>query len=210
MHKAVDCCLTILVTLLLSLAALAQDNAPKPKVSKDPMTAEQVAVYRAALRYYMNGHDGALNLAKQTEPLDRSGPFWDEGCVKSLDLEPPGKSAAVVHLLSPAVALSAKMVLVDPDAQSQIVKENDPGRLIKSAIDDGAKVSDKQVGDAVEKAFHTALFTFSEIVFDKQHRHAVLSYSFHCGELCGHGSTLVLKKTNGKWRTAKLCGGWVS
>jgi hypothetical protein len=209
MAKAFERSLRLLVTLLVSLPALTQDDPPKPKVSNDPMTAEQIAVYRVALRYYIKGGDGALNLAKKTEPLDRSGPFWDEGFLQSLDLEPPN-SELVVHRLDPAIALNPRMVLVDPDAQFQTVQENDPGKLIEGAIAEGKKVSDKQIENAVKKAFQTALFTFSEIVFDKQHRHAVLSYSFSCGGLCGHGGILVLKKTKGKWRTARLCGNWIA
>jgi hypothetical protein len=102
------------------------------------------------------------------------------------------------------------VVLVDPDAQTQTVKENDPQKLVKRGIEDGEKVTDEQIGDAVKTAFKTGLFTLSEIVFDARHRNAVVSYSFYCGELCGHGNLVILKKVGAKWKIKKQCGGWVS
>jgi len=69
----------------------------------------------------------------------------------------------------------------------------------------------KSVEDAVRNAFATGLFSMSEIAFDKDHHHAVVSYSFWCGFLCGHGKTVVFEKVNGMWRnTNRNCGGWVS
>jgi hypothetical protein len=66
------------------------------------------------------------------------------------------------------------------------------------------------VDQSLKRAFGSALFELSEIVFDKEHRRAVVSYSFVCGELCGNGSTLVLNKVGQGWKVAKRCGGWVS
>jgi hypothetical protein len=203
-------CAIGLMSLGLSVVAAAQDNAPKPRVSKSPLTSEQVAVYRAVLEDYTKGNDGALNLANRTEPLEEPGPFFDKGCVKGLALENNAQSVPVVHQLDRAVALNEKMVLVDPDRQEKKIEENDPQKLVNRAIDDGERVTEKQLDSSVRQAFATGLFTLSEIVFDKQHRHAVLAYSFVCGGLCGHGKTLALKKVGQKWRITKRCGGWIS
>ncbi len=75
------------------------------------------------------------------------------------------------------------------------------------SIDDHEKVTEHQLDDSVKKAFETGLFTLSEIVFDKQHRRAVVAYSFVCGGLCGNGNTLVLKKIGQRWKISKRCGG---
>jgi len=209
MRKGLRTYLIVSWSVVVSAIAIAQD-APKPRVSNDPMTAEQIAIYRAVLENYLKGSERGLNLAKQTEPLERSGPFWDEHCTKSIALEPAPPARALVHTLDPAVAPSDKVVLVDPDAQTQTVKENDPQKLVKRAIEDGEKVTDEQIGDAVKTAVKTGLFTLSEIVFDAWHRNAVVSYSFYCGELCGHGNLVILKKVGAKWKIKKQCGGWVS
>ena len=72
-----------IVFLSLSFCAVSQDNSPKPQVSGEPLTTEQIAVYRVVLKDYMNGSDGALNLANLTEPFDQLG----EACLKGLRLE---------------------------------------------------------------------------------------------------------------------------
>jgi hypothetical protein len=54
---------------------------------------------------------------------------------------------------------------------------------MKRAIDDREEVTEKQVDDSVKRAFETGLFTLTEIIFDKQHRRAVVAYSFVCGGL---------------------------
>jgi hypothetical protein len=200
----------VMASLVMSVAVATQEDAPKPKVSKDPLTAEQIAVYRAVLRGYTNGSDGKLNVANKTEPLDQSGPFFDKSCMKGLELDPGESSVPVVHQLDPVVAANKKFVLVDPDRQEQKVKENDPQNLMKRAIDDGEKVSDKQIENSVKQAFASGLFTLTEIRFDKQHRYAVVAYSFVCGGLCGHGNTLILKKVDQGWKVSKRCGGWIS
>jgi hypothetical protein len=200
----------VMGSLGLSMAAAAQDNAPKPKVSKDPLTAEQIAVYRAVLEDYRNGFDGALNVASKTEPLDQSEPTLDKACMKGLELENTGNSVSFVHELSSAVAVSPKIVLVDPDRQQKKVEENDPQKLMKRAIDDGERVTEKDLDNSLKQAFATGLFTLTEIIFEKHHRRAVVAYSFVCGGLCGHGNTLVLEKVGQKWKISKRCGGWIS
>ena len=73
--------------------------------------------------------------------------------------------------------------LVDPNEQKKEVEKNDPGKAIRKGI---------SVDDAVRNGFAHALFTLSEIWFDKDHEHAIVSYRFWCGSLCGNGGTEVL------------------
>jgi hypothetical protein len=184
---------------------------PKREASGVALTTEQVGVYREVLRDYVGKSDGVLNLADTTYILDLAGSFGiDSRCLQGIKLEPSGSSTATVHDLSPAVTLSPKMKLVNPDEQEKKIEMNDPQILVKSAIDEHAEVTDKQVEDSVKRAFETGLFSFSEIRFDKQHRIAVVQYGFACGRLCGHGRTLVLKKSGDKWKIKRRCGGWVS
>jgi hypothetical protein len=177
-------------------------------VSKDPLTAEQIAVYRAVLVDYTQGEDTKLNIADATEPFSM-GFGVERGCLKEFVI-PVKFGSKIVHRVDAAVILNSDMVLVDADKQSDLVKKKDPGILVSRAIDDHEEVSDKEVEESVKQAFATGLFTLSEIVFNKQHTRAVVQYSFVCGELCGNGSTLVLKKVRGKWMKSKTCGDWVS
>lgn len=203
----------LLAFLLLSLVATPiQDDEPKPVLSQDPLTAEQIAVYRAMLADYTKDEDGALNIANVTDPFGGglTDPALAEGCPKEGGVPPKSSPTAIVHRMDPSVALNAKMVLVDPDQQLAIVKKNDPQHLVNSAIEDHAPVSDNDVEKSVNKAFSTGLFSFSEIIFNKKHTKAILQYSFSCGRLCGNGGMVLLQKVGNHWKVKKLCGGWVS
>lgn len=195
-----------MLTLGPSLAAAPQNGAPKPRVSNDPLTAEQVAVYRALLEDYTKGMNGTLNLANNTEPLAES----DGSCLKG-NLDRAGSSVPIVHQLNPALVLNSKFVLVDPDRQAELVRENDPRNLPMGAIDKPQEPFTKQVADSVNRMFDAShLLTLSEILFDKQHRRAVVAYRIECYGLCGGGDTLVLKRVGKRWRVDKRCWGWVS
>jgi hypothetical protein len=198
------------VSIALSLTSATQEDPQKLRLSDDSLTLEQVAVYRAVLKDYTKKSDTKLNLANKTEPLDQSSPMFDKGCFAGFQIDITQPSRSAVHRIDPTLVLNTPITLVDPDQQRQTIEENDPQNLVKKAIDDGEKVTDVQLDRSVKKAFESGLFTFSEIVFDKEHSHAVVAYSFVCGFLFGHGNTLVLKKIGKEWRVTKTCGGWVS
>ena len=121
-----------------------------------------------------------------------------------------GTSVHVVHKLDSLLAGNPQLVLVQRQQQEQEIQGNDPQKLIKKAIDGHEKATDKELDKSTKKAFETGLFTLSEIVFDKLHKHAVVAYSFVCGGLCGNGNTLLLEKVGKKWKISKSCGAWVS
>lgn len=193
------------VVLLATAAfAMSQDKPTRPVVSQESLTSEEVSIYRTVLKDYLKGSQSTLNVAAVTEPLDES-----DDCVKQVRFANPSAPPSVVHRLEPSIS-AAKITLVDPERQRNAVKENDPQNLMKKAIDEHERVTDEQLEQSVKQAFRTGLFTFSEIAFDKEHRRAVVSYSFVCGMLCGHGNTMVLKRTGQSWKIAKRCGGWIS
>src|SRR5208283_4185683 len=115
------------------------------------------------------------NLADQTVPLQTSGPMGDEECAKGLLMGPV--STAVVQRFRaqdlPQLG-SENIALVDPDRQKKEVAENDPGKTIGEG---------RSIEDAVRNGFAHGLVTLSEIHFDKDHTHAIVSYSFFCGSL---------------------------
>lgn len=182
---------------------LSQDRPPKPKVSKDAMTDEQLAVYRAVLNDYMKDSPGALNLSSKTHPLE-----FDTGCVQGFSPDQTGNSVPVVHVF--AAAPAPHVVLVDPEQQESKVRENDPQNLMKKAIDEREPVTDEQLNKSLKLAFSTGLFSVSEIIFNKGHRSAMVDYRFWCGSLCGHGNTLVLEKARNGWKLRKTCSSWIS
>lgn len=57
---------------------------------------------------------------------------------------------------------------------------------------------------------HERLLRLSDIAFDARHQYAVVNYSYHCGFLCGEGSTVVFKKVGNRWKHLRSCVEWMS
>ena len=195
-------CLVLLVLSALRLASGQQSQEAKTIVSDRSLTTEQLAIYKTMLASWFEGEKISGNLAIQTEPLDIKADYWDSSCFKGLLLE--NISPGIVHRFR-AEDLdslgSGALRLVDPEDQSKVIHEHDPG----NAIRDG-----KPVDDAVEDGFSHGLLTLSEIRFDKTHTHALVQFSFRCGMLCGHATPMLLEKKNGIWKRKAMCGGYVS
>jgi hypothetical protein len=123
-------------------------------------------------------------------------------CLRGIELQNLASVGHTFHVLTRNVLTVKNTTLVDPEKQSEIVRENDPDKTMRKG---------KSVSEAVNGAYSTALFSLSEIAFDKKNRHAVVSYSYWCGALCGNGSTLVFEKVGSSWKKMdRHCGGWIS
>ena len=183
----------------------ASSTSNKPVKATTPLSADEVAIYNAVLRHYSGNQDAALNVSQTTYPLDPGSPMsglQGAECLKGIQLENLSTASSSFHELPPEVLPGKRMKFVDPKKQARVVHSNDPGHTIRRG---------QSVKDAVETAFSTALFSMSEIAFDKEHRFGVVSYRFWCGSLCGNGSTLVFEKVNGEWRNAeRSCGAWIA
>jgi hypothetical protein len=159
------------------------------KIAKNvtPLAADEIAIYRAVIKQWLSDGRESLNVSATTYPLDarshRSGMGCD--CLRGIYLE-TSRAFDSFHELPTDVLPGKKMTLVDPEKRAAIVRADD--------------------GD-----YASGLFSLSEIAFDRDHRYAVVSYSFWCGDLCGQGATLVFEKIGGSWRTTnRFCGGWIS
>jgi hypothetical protein len=109
------------------------------------------------------------------------------------------------HKLDPSMVSDTKVVLVDPELQERVIKENDPQKLMKKAIDYHEKVTREQFEESLKQASQSGLFTLSEVVFDREHHRAAVAYSFACGMSCGDDNTVLLKKSGQDWRVTKKC-----
>lgn len=199
-------CTVLLFLLGPPLAVAQQKEAPKPRISNNPLTAEQVAVYRALLEDYHDGTNGVINLANTTVPLKN----YETACLAG-SIYDTESSVPIVHQLNSAILITGRFVLVDPDRQEQVARESDLPSLPDGIFDAPTVPFTKQVDDWQKRVFDIlSHLTLSEIAFDKHHRHAVVAYDFVCPGLCGHGSTLILKRAGQKWAITKRCGQWVS
>ena len=50
----------------------AQEEPSKPVLSNSPLTADEVAIFRAVLKDYLKGSHGVMQLADTTAPTDQS------------------------------------------------------------------------------------------------------------------------------------------
>lgn len=189
----------VLVTLIIAPLALPADK--KPQISQSPMDADQIAVYQTFLDSYTTGSKARINLSKITSTFSLAEEKKDS-CLKGIAFDATGRTDSIVHEFDPKTALPGNIRLVDPREQQRSIKRNDPGSAIRQGQD---------VNSAVEAGFAAGLLTLSEVAFDKDRTHAAMSFSFVCGGLCGHGSTILLEKKDGKWRESKgRCSSWIS
>jgi hypothetical protein len=187
-----------------SKSLLAQSEDRKPTLSKDPLTAERIAVYQGFLRFYAKGGDTVLYVADTTDWLDLADLKQDEECSRSfghLEFDEPKQSNPVVHRLDSSLVGAGRIALVDSAHQSEKVKENDPSKTIREG---------KSVDRAVSDAVASGLLSLTEIAFDKHHSRAVMGFSFYCGRLCGNGAVVVLKRVGRKWKVKESCAESVS
>jgi hypothetical protein len=203
-------CIVLIVALSLSLTARAQDDVPKLKVSGELLTKDQTAVYRAVLQDILTDSKDTLNLANTTELFKQPAFPFNGACPKTFQPRVALGSASAVHHFDQSLVLNLKIVLVDSVLQEAKIKNGDPAILMKRVIEDRQDVPQKQIDDATERAVKNGLLMLSEIVFNKNRNRALVSYSFVCGELCGYGNVLVLRKVGEKWKIHKTCEGWVS
>jgi hypothetical protein len=180
-----------LFALLVVLAAgsLGADKNPAKK-STVPLTADEVAVYKAFLRQYQSEGRGRINVSARTFPLDpddhSSHLSNDSECLRGIRMEGLDEASRRFHALTQEVLPANNLRLVDPWRQLKIVHKNDPD-------------------------IAAGLLSLSEIAFDRAHHYAVIRYSFYCGLLCAQGHTLVFEKVGDTWKkTDRTCGGWIS
>ena len=163
----------------------------------DPLSSDELAIYRAVLSQWNGNSSEPLNVADRTFALDR-----DVGCecLKGMDIDDITMATRAYHTLSKEI-LAGKARLVDPKRQSGLVAANDPD----------SKLRNIEVHRAVKQALANGLFRLSEIAFNKERNRAIVGYSFVCGSLCGSGGRWVFEKKDGEWKKSDVsCGGWIS
>ncbi|HEX5235529.1 MAG TPA: hypothetical protein VFW25_09380 [Silvibacterium sp.] len=185
--------LVMVCFVLLSSLVLGQTPSESAS-SKLPLSTDQIAIYRAFLSDYNTGLDAPINLSDVTEEFkpDRQDL---QGCLKGFA---PPSTPALLHHFSNEFSDLRNIRLIDAAHH----KISDPGDAIRKG---------DSVEHAVKAGFEAGVLRISEISFDPTHHLAALTYSFHCGSLCGNGATVVYELRDGKWaRSQKSCTFWQS
>jgi len=184
---------------LLFVISFDSVHASAQTVSHRPLTAEQVAVYRAALEEYEGS--SPLHLANRTDPFGLEIFEANKGCLQSEGILLNMAKRNVFHDLSHDVELDPRAVLIDP-GKREIVKKNDPNELLRNLFNGQPPVYEWDLDELEGRYEFAEMITFSEIAFNKQHTRAALCSSLG---LCGGGGLVVLKKVRGKWKISKTC-----
>jgi hypothetical protein len=177
---------SLIIYLVLLLNTICSAEASKPELSKEPLTEEQVLVYRAFIENMLTNStlELPIHLVNQTDPIVLSSFLSNQECAKGLLLEEATDSAHVSHKLPEGMILNLKIVLVDPVKQrGRPEKDNSANRVLDDEM----------------------YLTLSEILFDKDHQHAVVSYIFESDGIVGAVQTQIFKKSGDKWKFDKQC-----
>lgn len=162
--------------------------------------ANEAAIYQAVIREWTSGNPTSLNVSARTFSLQAnldSTALMD--CACSVEIEPESLFGAAHSSHQLSADMVGRVRLVDPHKEADVIQENDPQEAMGHGM------------SAFKKALASGIFSLSEIAFDKEHKHAIVSFSFSCGSLCGTGSTWIFEKIGGEWKqTDRKCGGWVS
>ncbi|HEY4356385.1 MAG TPA: hypothetical protein VGN16_11605 [Acidobacteriaceae bacterium] len=161
------------------------------------MSSERIQIYRDFLQSYTKDSESkALNISQVTKafhPDEMDG----KGCLKGF--RERDMRSGPIHQFGSDAFDPARFRLINP----ALHKKSDPGDAIRRG---------ENVDDAVEAGVNAGVFTFSEIIFNATHTRAAFSFSFVCGGLCGHGWTVIYKRTApGGWRQSRAaCAHWIS
>jgi hypothetical protein len=146
------------VALCFPFTAFTDD---KPIKATTPLSADEVAIYRAVLQKYGSAESGTLNVSIKTFPFVPESPtsgLKDSDCVKGIQLGNLSVVSHSFHELPTDVLTGKGMTLVDPKKHAKIARANDPSNTIPKG---------KSVDNAVKDAFASGLFSMSEIAFDE-------------------------------------------
>jgi hypothetical protein len=167
--------------------------------TKDGRIRDASEIYRSFLAQWM-GSDGApMNVANSAvAPTQQDIAQYNECAGHGTAKNIRWITGTTDVDLNSALSTLPRVKLVDPKHWQPM----DPGRLIASG---------QSVGAAVSVGIDNGLMTLSAISFNEAHDTAMLSFSFVCGALCGHGGTVMFKKTFKGWVQSKQpCSSWMS
>jgi hypothetical protein len=165
-----------------------------PVIAKGSVSADAVSVYRGFFHWYSHGKPVAPELANVTYAHDAVRDLEGSDCLQGITLE--RGSSNTVHRLTYRVAKGTQVRMVDGKRRLATIKRDAaPDPMLRGKLPD----------DAFKTAFPSGVLNISEVIFDQIHSFAVMSYSFHCGSLCGGGGTLAFKRVGTSWVVSGLC-----
>src|SRR5579864_5263792 len=109
--------------------ALAGSAHKKPVKNTNPLSADEVAIYRGILERWNSNSRSLLNVSNRTSPIDRD--ISDCGCLKVIEPQTIVSAAQSFRILTGDVLAGKNIRLVDADKQAVVVHRNDPNNFIR-------------------------------------------------------------------------------
>jgi hypothetical protein len=188
----------LLVFLIAASACPLPADVPADKTAPGALSKDALEIYGDFLDSYVGKNQNKVNLVETTAPFTARPAERDSPCLKHFTAEVLDEKAQTAHTFDASITNGRSVVLIDPS----VTKIVDPADATKKGV---------PMDEALKEAFAAGQLRLSEIVFDKSHKYAIFSYSFHCGRLCGSGGTVLLVKVDKKWvRSDEGCGSWIS
>jgi hypothetical protein len=175
-------------------AAMASDEPARPAVAISQIEQD---IYDAVLDSWLEKEQGRQLVNESLSPPPSIGDREIGECSKGLGFPALGQDQQTSRSLAGAKFSRSGIKLIDGSQW----RANDPGQGIANG---------KPVDAAVNEGISHSLISFSQIDFSRDKTKALVQFSMVCGSLCGSGSTLLLRRTNGHWAVSKRCGGWIS
>jgi hypothetical protein len=194
MSQAVKC---------LMIAAIAWTGVHAARCSADEAkaghTSDASAIYSSFLAQWMKKDGAPMNVANSAaRPTPEDIAQYSECASGGAESSVRWITDTTDADLNSALSSLPRVKLVDPKHWQPV----DPGNLIAKG---------QSVGTAVNAGIDNGLMTLSVISFNEAHDTAMLTFSFVCGSLCGHGGAVMFKKTPEGWVQSKEpCSSWMS
>ena len=180
----------LLVGVLLLLSCLASVMLAQSERLKEAITEDETAIYRAVFSSFEEARRADVMLVAETTALR----------VPAYKSEPANPRQSREYPIWAACLAGSEIENASSTGGRRL-----PAELLTFAKTAFAK---RRTG---EPATFRGELVVSDIIFNQEKTYAVVSYSWTCGALCGHGETQVFQKTDGQWRQRqRLCEGWAS
>ncbi len=171
-------------------------QSKQPVRNTEQLSSDEIAIYRILIGRWSSG--GQVKVYSKTFPLELDR--IDCTCFKGMNPAAVLAASHTYRYLTRDVLPGKHAILVSPGSDAAHIRDPHEGMQQGESVE-----------VAVNKAFENGLLSLSQIALDKEHRHAVVGFSFRCGSLCGNGSTFVFEKVDGEWKeTDQTCGGYIS
>lgn len=189
------CPFAVLPLIFLSLSRPL--SSAKMAANSPAFTAEQMEIYVLFFNTFLSEQKVPVVLAGKTDPLKLS-PDELKGCVSGIELPNMQRTKLASHPLGAGFISQIKSRLFDSSRLRTTSSLNSPHQQRPG----------KQTSDEVKFGW----LQVSEVVFDRNHRYAMMRFYFSCGALCGRSRLLVFTHDGDHWKEKidTSCPDWVS